>query len=157
MSKAIRTAALFAVVAVLAAACSYVYTGSINGNVVNASGESVDVYLFKSRNARDAAAAAAAAGNRVTGYYDMQRVVSISGDGGTIGSVTIPGGSASMTFSFGVIWETSSPEFGKDYDRTTYYLLAVDGTRTATEPFGEGVRVSSYSGHPASVTIDFAG
>ena len=154
--KHIMRGALALLLAALAVSCSYVYTGYIDGTVVNATGEHVDVYIFESRSARDAAIADASAGKSVSGYYDRASVYSVESDGGSIGGVTIPSESTGWPFSFGVIWETRSPEYGEDYDRNTYYFLAVDGTRTAIEPGGDGVRVSSYSGHPASVVIDFS-
>ena len=154
--KQIKRSVLALLVMALAVSCSYVYTGYIDGTVLNAAGEYVDVYIFESRGARDKALADASEGRSVSGYYDRASVYSVESDGGNIGGVTVPSGSAGWPFSFGVIWETHSPEYGEDYDRNTYYFLAVDGTRTAIERGGEGVRVSSYSGHPASVVIDFS-
>ena len=154
--KHIRRSVLALLVAALAVSCSYVYTGYIDGMVLNASGEHVEVYIFESREARDAAMADASDGKSVSGYYDRASVYSVESNGGNLGGVTVPSGSAGWPFSFGVIWETSNPEYGEDYDRNTYYFLAVDGTHTATEHGAEGVRVSSYSGHPASVVIDFS-
>ena len=134
--------------AALLAACSYVYTGYINGVVYDSTGESIggaDVYLFTSRSALDKGLSDAQAGKDVTGYYDYARTLIVSGEGS--GFLSGEGGG---TFNFGVIWESRNPEFGEDYDRRMFYVLAVapDGKKGWAE-----ANVSSLSGSPKYVAV----
>ncbi len=143
--KKIRYIAL-GLITLMLFACSYVFTGYIDGLVVDSAGEPVggaEVYLFTSRSALDAALADT---DNITGYYDKTTALSVSSDGSSI----LPEGSTGGTFNFGVIWESSNPEFGEDYDRAMYYVLAVatDGRTGWAEAM-----VSSLSGAPKYVEI----
>ena len=138
--------ASIAIAVALLSACSYVFTGYIDGLVVDSNGNPVagaDVYLFTSRDAWEKALSDP---ENISGYSDKTTALSVSSDGSSI----IPDGNTGGTFNFGVIWESRNPEFGEDYDRRTFYLLAVapDGRHGGEEAF-----VSSLSGYPKYVEI----
>ena len=92
------------------------------------------------------AALAAACSYVFTGYYDKTTSLSVSSDGSSI----LPEGETGGTFNFGVIWESRNPEFGEDYDRRMFYVLAVapDGKKGWAE-----ANVSSLSGSPKYVAV----
>ena len=144
--RRIRNIAMVLAVVALAAACSYVFTGYIDGIVEDSSGNPVggaDVYLFSSY---DSLQKALSDTSKVTGYYDKTTSLSVSRDGSSI----LPEGETGGAFSFGVIWESRNPEFGEDYDRRMFYVLAVapDGKKGWAE-----ANVSSLSGSPKYVAV----
>lgn len=100
-------------VGILLTSCSSVFDASINGNVVDDSGNGIKdmaVYAYENESARNAAY------NR----YNSQEDKSVFVDSSVPSARTDVNGNFSIST---IRWKTNSPSYGKDGDKITIYLL----------------------------------